>query len=379
MKSYQLYSVLVISVIATSLVNFLIYNEGTKFQSFVAAMAEGGRKEWQLPDTESKQYLQYSSKNNKEDEETNQSIQSLQDTNNNNSSSICEELNWRSNNHTGHGPLPVILMALGRSGSSVTWDTMSALTGARNVAYEITGGTFSDSIKFFESLKENPAIGYDWIVQRLCFIKQFREDISKDKGIYGFQWKPYMRSFNHEYAIEGLRHVGKYYRDNPAIRFVYLTRNPFDRRISNIRHYNSKQRNKTISPHCSMGDDECIQMHSEFENTILMPTGVELINWLRTSIADERRIKFRLSTLNIPFIHVTYEKLYHSTNDANEWIRIFRFLGLGPTDNLTMDEVRKSFQIAPTHRRSRQETIANFDDVKQSLVGTELEHLLVGI
>jgi hypothetical protein len=270
-------------------------------------------------------------------------------------------------------------MALGRSGSSVTWDTMSALTGARNVAYEITGGTFPKSVKYFSDLEQNPAIGYDWIIKRLCEIKRFREDVPKDKeGIYGFQWKPYMASFNHDYAVEGLRYVGKYCRDHPPIRFIYLTRNPIDRRISNKRHDNSIHRNKNISAHCAVGDDACIQMHSEFENNaIQMPTGGDLLHWLRAAKSAERRIIFRLFKLNIPFLHVTYEKLYHqSLNDASEWMRIFRFLGIGPSDNLTMEDVRKTFRIVSTHKRRRNETIANFQDVKNSLSGTEFEHLL---
>lgn len=282
---------------------------------------------------------------------------------------------------TGSGTtlIPVILLSLGRSGSSVTWDTMSALTGSRNTAYEITGGTFPKSIRFFDSLQQNPLMGYDWIIRRLCEIKQYRRDISEQQqGIFGFQWKPYMASFNHEYAKEGLRYVSSAYHGNPPIRFVYLTRNPIDRKISNLRHSSSKERNTTISAHCSVGDDECIREHSKFENGIELPTGLELMNWLRVGSAAEHKIQARLLELNVSFIHVTYERLYHSGSDAEEWMRIFRFLGMGPTENLTMMDVRDSFRMAPTHkrRRRRNETIANFADVEKTLRGTEYEHLL---
>ena len=46
------------------------------------------------------------------------------------SSKTCELLPESSD-----APLPVILMALGRSGSSITWDVMSHLTGGRSIAY----------------------------------------------------------------------------------------------------------------------------------------------------------------------------------------------------------------------------------------------------
>jgi hypothetical protein len=35
---------------------------------------------------------------------------------------------------SGNDPLPVILIALGRSGSSITWETMATLTGQLNIA-----------------------------------------------------------------------------------------------------------------------------------------------------------------------------------------------------------------------------------------------------
>jgi hypothetical protein len=41
-----------------------------------------------------------------------------------------------------------------------------------------------------------------------------------------------------------------------------------------------------------------------------------------------------------------------------------------------MEDVRKSFSIASTHIKSRNETIANFEEVKNTLVGTSFKHLL---
>jgi hypothetical protein len=99
------------------------------------------------------------------------------------------------------------------------------------------------------------------------------------------------------------------------------------------------------------------------------------MRWLRTTTKKDNAIRKRLIDLNIQFVEVTYEKLFNS-NDAEEWMRIFQFLGVGPSKNLTMEDVRKSFSIASTHIKSRNETIANFEEVKNTLVGTSFEHLL---
>jgi len=270
-------------------------------------------------------------------------------------------------------PSPVILMALGRSGSSITWDAMSQLTGQRNTAYEVTGGNTNNSKAFFKDLETNPYVGHDWAIKRLCHIQQNRPDILSDAGIAGFQWKPYMSSFDHEYAIEGLREIAAH--RNPSIRVVHLTRNALDKRISNIRHTNSKKSSKAITAHCPMGDEECIKNHSQFVTSIVFPTGQELLHWLRHTVDDDNTIRKRLGDLGVHHVEVSYEKLYNS-NDAEEWMRIFRFLEKGPSEGLAMGDVRASFSMASTHTKSRNETIANFEDVRETLVGTPFEHLL---
>ena len=64
-----------------------------------------------------------------------------------------------------------------------------------------------------------------------------------------------MSSFDHEYAIEIIGET-----TDPLVKVVYLTRNPLDRKLSNIRHTKSKQQqsDKKIEAHCAVGDAECI-------------------------------------------------------------------------------------------------------------------------
>ena len=163
---------------------------------------------------------------------------------------------------------------------------------------------------------------------------------------------------------------------NPSIHVVYLTRNALDKRVSNIRHHHSMNSKSKISAHCFAGDVECVKLHSQFNHDIILPTGGKLQNMLHHSENLERAVVNWLRELNISFVEVFYEKLY-SAEDAEEWMRLFRYLGQGPSQNLTMDTVRAAFSMAPTHKKSRNETIINFKEAKKSLTGTRFEYLLV--
>ncbi len=332
-------------------------------------------------------------------------------------------------------PKPVILMARGRSGSSVTWDTVSELMGQRNIAWELTGGNRNSSLAFFDSLaardldistSTNHHHGYDWAVNHLCLLQQHHQDLS-NSTIVGFQWKPFTSSFDHEYAVEGLRYIAA--QQNPPIKVIYLTRNCIDKKISNLRHKEARMRgvghvnvnvnandkgNVTsigidssnsstampttkITAHCEVDDAECIQEHLQFEenSNITFPLGPALFNWLYSNSESDKNIRKRLNTLGVQYIHVTYEKLFPATddnennnNDADEWIRLLTFLDKdnekenddGPSPkfkNITMDTVRSAFSMAPTHKKSQKEMIANYDALKKSLNGTEWQKLLL--
>ncbi len=283
----------------------------------------------------------------------------------------------------GKGPTPVILLSLGRSGSTIVWSTLSELTGSRNTAWEFTGGNLNSSKAFFDKIEEDPKYGYDWPIMRLCRIQQYSTSKNwtaittegkRFPRIIGFQWKPYWKSWNHEYAIEGLKEIGSH--RNPTIKVIYLRRNPLDRKASNLRHENSKKRGSKISAHCSIGDENCIKEHSKFDDNIIFPQGQELLNWLRVTEMHDNAVAERLEELNIKFVEVSYEKLFN-TNNAEEWMRIFRYLGKGPSKELTMEKVRASFSTASTHtKRHRNETITNFDEVEATLAGTSFEHYL---
>lgn len=270
-------------------------------------------------------------------------------------------------------PMPVILMARGRSGSSITWDTISELMGQRNVARELTGGNRNSSLAFFDNLAHDPQKGHDWALHHLCLLQQHRPELA-NSTIVGFQWKPFTSSFDHEYAVEGLRSIAA--QQNPHVRVIYLTRNPIDKKISNLRHKQAKTKTSTkISAHCAVDDEECIQEHLKFEENITFPLGPELFDWLYASSESDSMIKKRLHNFGVQHIHITYENLFH-TESADEWVRLLKFLGREPSINMTMNTVRSTFSMAPTHKKSQKETIKNYDALKKSINGTEWQTLL---
>lgn len=265
------------------------------------------------------------------------------------------------------GPLPVILMALGRSGSSVTWDTMARLTGDTNVAYEVTGGNQTKSRHFFDSI--NPNVGSSWPIERLCFIQKRVISQTSHSGIAGFQWKPYKDVFNHYYSQGALEEISKH--QDPFIRVIYLTRNVIDRR----QRHQGFIRTKEVPHHCTAGDDECVQKHKKRSKNVILPTGQDLIHHIDHALAHDEYVKKKMSRAGVKYLHVSYEKLFH-TNTAAEWMKIFQFLKRGPAANLTIDMVRETFSMVSTSSRKHKEMISNYDEVKETLSGTRHFHLL---
>ena len=270
------------------------------------------------------------------------------------------------------GPLPVIIMAVGRTGSSITWDTVARMTGHHSKAWEITGGNKEKSVAFFDDI--NPAVGKHWASESICEIQRLRakEIQSKGIGIAGFQWKPYRPSLRHEFGEGALSEIASH--SHPMIKVIYLTRNPLDRLLSNRKHKNY-QHSEEVPAHCAIDDEECIKHHKQHQSAIVLPTGKELLKILESGLVLDKMVEEYLDNYGVKYVHVTYDKLYISSN-ADEWSRIFRFLGRGPQGDLTMEEVMENFDLAPTSSKSHKDIIANFDEVWDTLKGTKYEYLV---
>ena len=101
----------------------------------------------------------------------------------------------------------------------------------------------------------------------------------------------------------------------------------------------------------------------------------ETLAYLETMTQDEDNVDALLDDMNVPHVHVTYDKLYHADN-ADEWMRIFEFLGVGPAQDLTLEHVQSAMSMAPTSSVHHRDTVSNFDELKEALQGTDFEVLL---
>ena len=142
---------------------------------------------------------------------------------------------------------------------------------------------------------------------------------------------------------------------------IYLSRNPLDRLLSNLKH-KDYQHSEEVPAHCAIDDEDCIEHHKEHETGIILPTGHELMHKMDSGFKLDTMVSDKLANYGVKHVHVTYDDLYMG-EDAEEWLRIFRFWGRGPQDELTMEEVEANFDLAPTSSRFHNETIANYDEV----------------
>lgn len=102
-------------------------------------------------------------------------------------------------------PLPVVFMALGRTGSSITWSTVAKIMGDADPekAIEITGRINEESVEFFNDIPD-PLVE-SWPSDYICDLQHNftsaklgsegggdvdGENDYEGEGIVGFQWKP---------------------------------------------------------------------------------------------------------------------------------------------------------------------------------------------
>jgi hypothetical protein len=122
----------------------------------------------------------------------------------------------------------VVLLSFGRSGSSITWETMSSLASERGQpAREDIGGSSTSAWKSLEDVKPEEH-GKCWLQRILCR-HQYNNRLAIKEGlgkaeIIGTKWKPFLRSFNHTKSREALEWLGS----NPYVKVIYNERNFLD-------------------------------------------------------------------------------------------------------------------------------------------------------
>ncbi len=263
------------------------------------------------------------------------------------------------------GPVPVLYICNGRSGSSNTWLTLSTLAGWPNEVLETVGSNEKQINEFFDYL-DSEEVGSWWVTEHLCETTKY----NCQSGIAGFQWKPYGKSITSPAGKGILKKIGSFTIDNgEKIRVLYMTRNPIDVAISSAKHDVS-----SLPAHCASSDKKCLKSREKVENKMHLPTS-RLLKTLQEVIDHDRIVENSLREAGVEYFKTTYEKLYNS-EDAEEWMRIFRYFGRGPTTGLSLDDVEKAFPYAKTTKKERGDLLSNFDEVKQLLHGTKFEAYL---
>jgi hypothetical protein len=103
----------------------------------------------------------------------------------------------------------------------------------------------------------------------------------------------------------------------------------------------------------------------------------KLLEKLRRDKKDEDKIDQMLVEMNVPHVQVTYEKLYFGEDGGvSEWMKIFKFLGIGPGDGLTKKKLNSAMEHVATNIPSHSVTLGNYEEVKKVLENTEFEGLL---
>jgi len=266
------------------------------------------------------------------------------------------------------GPIPIIFIINGRSGSEATWATLSALAGSESKIGEHTGENKVKAMEFLGDMTEEE--GAWWVTEHLC---QFAHH-QCDKPLSAFKWKPFVDSFQLPAAQGMLKKIATF--NQPRIKVIFMTRNPLDVLISKAKHQKAKKAKKgnKLASHCAIGDEECIERMKRAGSGLQFPTK-SLLKDLKDSIDSFNFFEDTFEEMNIAHVKTTYEDLYNR-DDAEEWMKIFRYLGRGPTTNLTMQDVSASFALAPTFQNNHNESLSNYVEVRDLLVGTEFEKLL---
>jgi hypothetical protein len=162
------------------------------------------------------------------------------------------------------GPIPVIFIVNGRSGSHITWATLSTLAGGETPIGEHTGENKIKAMDFLGRMTEEE--GAWWLTEHLC---QFAHRHC-DKPLASFKWKPFVDSWELPAAKGMLRQLSTF-RD-PRIKVIFMTRNPLDVMISKTKHHDAHD----LVAHCTIGDLKCIKKQEKKGTGLYLPTNTLL-------------------------------------------------------------------------------------------------------
>lgn len=284
--------------------------------------------------------------------------------------------------------IPVVLLSFGRSGSTVTWDTLAALAVRDNTgdpsssaggfqrSSERLGKSKEQTVRFFDEM--DPREHGKCALERVLCAQQddnrqrlqtSGSTLSDDRvpGMYGTKWKLFLESFGHVKARQALRWLAA----RPRIKVIHNRRNLLDVYLSKYKH--SVQH---VPAHCHPGDATCLEQHLAAERSLAVPTDTLLEELDYWEHATNRTLQL-LRAHRVELLHVRYERLYYGDDDMeDEWNRALTYI-TGSFQNVTKADVLARITHVATSAALHQDKMATYDQVQALLRGTRFAKYLV--
>ena len=254
----------------------------------------------------------------------------------------------------------MIVLSQGRSGSTGVFQAISNLTGQSMFVTEYTGRSPDESDKFLTKHAHDEG---EWL---LDYLSKLQKQIPK-AGVVGFKWKPFRQFSSYKGGVDALKLMSQ---TDPPVKVIYSYRNPLDVMISDAKHQASKF---SIGWMCKRGDDKCVQEHQAYRVKLETKT---LVNTLQKLHQQQVQLENLLEYHKVPHLKTTYESLFFNNGDAEPWMEIFRFLGVGPSEGLTMEMVQEAAGTADTSLHRHSDSLSNYAEVERVLKGSEFHDLL---
>jgi hypothetical protein len=253
----------------------------------------------------------------------------------------------KKNDNFDYGKI-VIVLSLGRSGSTWLCDVISNIAGEKiDLVVELFGGNKVEMTELKDPLKV-----------MISYLKAEREKHAK--GYIGFKWKPLYSSAEYIKCWHWLVSKGA--------KIVYSTRNPLDMYLSSLKHQDSD-----VKAHCEPTDKKCLSLHLQARVTADIPI---MLKSIKTDSAQYVENYILLDSLKANFIDVSYDKLTWGTDEKKlqhlQVIIDFLF----PNSKTIANMQHFVTEEALTSNALHSSTIENYDAVLNTLTGTRFISLL---
>jgi hypothetical protein len=274
--------------------------------------------------------------------------------------------------------VPVLLLSQGRSGSTVTWDSIASLATPPGCppqnATEGFGTNPGATQKFFRQI--DPEEHGKCTVERILCGRQ-RENRERMRalgrnqgaGIYGTKWKPYLEAFGTRKSKQMLTWLAA----QPHIKIIHNERNVLDTALSRFKHKAAH-----VPAHCRESSKTCTKRHEAAAQSLVVPLAA-LMEELDYTEKSMNQTVILLDRFQVARVTVSYEELYYGETTAIWW-RVLDYLGVSskPSVETRADVESHIHHLATSATNSQRQKMANYDEVVAFLAPTHYTKYIYG-